>query len=81
MGSRYPSGDCTADIAEIIITGARILESIRVEGPQPYIMALEHCLRHVASGGTADNLQPLIRTPDYAGLDRRSKTPKVPVYS
>lgn len=37
-----------------------------------YFKALEHCLKHVLDGGTIETFRPLIRTINYAGIDRRS---------
>jgi len=51
---------------------ARAIAEIRAcGGKSPYIKAVEHCIKHVAGGGTIENFRPLVRTLDYAGIDRR----------
>jgi len=36
----------------------------------PVISAMIHVIKHAAKGGTIDNFKPLLRTLDYAGIDR-----------
>jgi hypothetical protein len=54
-----------------IIAAQAIIEIKDIGGISPYFKAVEHCLNHVANGGTIDNFKPLVRTSTYAGTDRR----------
>ena len=54
-----------------IIAAQAIIEIKDIGGISPYFKAVEHCLKHVANGGTIDNFKPLVRTSTYAGSDRR----------
>jgi len=54
-----------------IIAAKAIAEIRSCGGKSLYIKAVEHCINHVASGGTIENFRPLVRTANYAGIDRR----------
>ena len=54
-----------------IIAAQAIIEIKNIGGISPYFKAVEHCLAHVANGGTIANFKPLVRTSTYAGTDRR----------
>jgi len=56
-----------------IIAAQAIIEIKDIGGISPYFKAVEHCLTHVATGGTIENFKPLVRTSTYAGSDRRQK--------
>jgi len=58
--------------ANLAIIAAKAIAEIRsCGGKSLYIKAVEHCINHVASGGTIENFRPLVRTANYAGIDRR----------
>lgn len=59
------------EIKQIGIYAAMAICEIRACGGTPYIKALQHCIKHVASGGTLETFKPLVRTNEYAGRDRR----------
>lgn len=65
-----------AEVQELIDIVVDVVEEIRISGGTPYLKALQHCLVHVANGGTLATFKPLVRTPDYAGLDRRQSSEK-----
>lgn len=64
-----PEADYFLNLA---IIAAKAISEIRLcDGKSLYIKAVEHCINHVARGGTIDNFRPLVRTTTYAGIDRR----------
>jgi hypothetical protein len=67
-------------IKDLIATAYLVIDDIRANGASPYLKALEHCLKHVANGGTIRSFKPLVRTTDYAGLDRRQPQPQDSVH-
>lgn len=61
-----------AYFSKLAIIAAKAISEIRdCGGKSPYFRAVEHCILHVANGGTLDNFKPLVRTSSYAGIDRR----------
>jgi len=61
-----------AYFAKLAIIAAKAIAEIReCGGKSPYFKAVEHCIMHVAGGGTLENFRPLVRTSSYAGIDRR----------
>jgi hypothetical protein len=60
-------------VVELIEISNEVISNIRSNGDTPYLKALEHCLKHVANGGMVHTFKPLVRTTDYAGLDRRQE--------
>lgn len=91
--SDYPCGCCDSDwdfyireaklrsqINELIDTVFEVVEEIRLEGGTPYLKALQHCLVHVANDGKIETFKPLVRTLDYAGIDRRKSPEKNKVH-
>ena len=81
-----PSADAPSEaelveqIKDLIATAYLVIDDIRANGASPYLKALEHCLKHVANGGTIRSFKPLVRTTDYAGLDRRQPQPQDSVH-
>ena len=65
------SVDDLDDIKRLVVTAIGAIEEIEKSNGSPYVKAFQHCLLHVAKGGTLETFKPLLRTLDYAGLDRR----------
>lgn len=40
----------------------------------PVVTAMMHVFNHAANGGTIENFRPILRTENYAGIDRRQTT-------
>lgn len=59
------------EIKELLVVSHLAIEELHTKGVSPHLKALEHCLTHVANGGTIKTFKPLVRTTEYAGLDRR----------
>lgn len=68
---RYREANLALDIKELLTVAYLAIEELHKQGGSPYLKALEHCLTHVANGGTINTFKPLVRTTEYAGLDRR----------
>jgi hypothetical protein len=73
VGDSGSNGSSEADyFLKLAIIAAKAIAEIRsCGGRSQYFKAVEHCISHVASGGTLDNFRPLVRTASYAGIDRR----------
>ncbi len=74
MGRGYNYSDVDYDINKALhLIEALDNHIIMTQRPLPVISAIIHTSKHAINGGTMDTFKPLLRTSNYAGIDRRKK--------